>query len=262
MAKLVALGDSLTQGFQSLAITRTDLAYPSMIAEAMGLAASEFAYPDFAGCGGLPCSIEWLARRLEATHGARITGLEWLAAARTLATYIDEVEAYWERGPGTHPTPDVLFHNLAVWGFEVADSYRVTPALCAAALRGTKDNWFKPPSEPRLRTALRVLDPARNPARATDTQLSIAKKIRDRDGGIEHLIAWYGANNCLRTVVQLELNETGDAPPGVGSAFTLWSPRAFEAEYVKLAGELAALGATHTYVATVPHVTIPPVTRG
>jgi hypothetical protein len=29
MAKLVAIGDSLTQGFQSGAILRTDLAYPA-----------------------------------------------------------------------------------------------------------------------------------------------------------------------------------------------------------------------------------------
>jgi hypothetical protein len=37
MAKLVAIGDSLTQGFQSLAISRTDLSFPAMIAERMGL---------------------------------------------------------------------------------------------------------------------------------------------------------------------------------------------------------------------------------
>lgn len=37
MAKLVAIGDSLTQGFQSLAITHCDQSYPAMIADCLGL---------------------------------------------------------------------------------------------------------------------------------------------------------------------------------------------------------------------------------
>src|SRR5690606_9132409 len=117
MARLVTIGDSLTQGFHSLAITNTDQSYPALIARAMGLGQDEFAQPDFRGKGGLPCSVEWLARRLEERYGADLRGFEWIRAIHAITDCIDEVEDYWERGRGARPTGDVLFHNLAVWGF-------------------------------------------------------------------------------------------------------------------------------------------------
>ena len=80
MAKLVAIGDSLTQGFQSLAITNTRSSYPALIAERLHLAPHEFRLPNFTGAGGLPCSLEWLARRLEDSYGADINAFEWLRA--------------------------------------------------------------------------------------------------------------------------------------------------------------------------------------
>lgn len=49
-----------------------------MIAECMGLGTGEFRAPNFKGAGGLPCSLEWLARRGEARF---LTGKE--------AKYID-----------------------------------------------------------------------------------------------------------------------------------------------------------------------------
>ncbi len=263
MARLVTIGDSLTQGFHSLAITNTDQSYPALIARAMGLGQDEFAQPDFRGKGGLPCSVEWLARRLEERYGADLRGFEWIRAIHAITDCIDEVEDYWERGRGARPTGDVLFHNLAVWGFEVADAYDINAGLCAEAVRKSKDNWFRPPSEPRLRTALNVLNPARLDNRATDTQLEIARKFAERDGGIDHLIVWLGANNCLGTVVRLEIVETGLESPGrPNSGYTLWTPTAFAQDYERLAERVAALGAKHTYVVTVPHVTIPPITRG
>src|SRR4051794_3570065 len=45
--RLVALGDSLTQGFMSGAIFATDLAYPALIAAEMGLDPSGFRVPGF-----------------------------------------------------------------------------------------------------------------------------------------------------------------------------------------------------------------------
>lgn len=261
MAKLVAIGDSLTQGFQSLAITRTDQSFPALIARAMGLDLRGFRQPDFRGKGGLPCNVEWLARRLEERYGSHLSTFEWLRAVHTLTDLIDEVEEYWERGPGAQPSADTLFHNLAVWGFEVGDAFGIDAATCARSITGSKDDWFQPPSHARLRTALGVLNPARTPARSGDTQLSIAKKIAEAEG-IEHLIVWLGANNCLGTVVELDIRETGDEPPEPCSGFTLWTPKAFARDWAELARQIAGLGARHVYVATVPHVTIPPVTRG
>jgi GDSL-like Lipase/Acylhydrolase len=263
MARLVAIGDSLTQGFHSFAITNTDQSYPAVIARAMGLDIQrDFRLPDFRGRGGLPCSIEWLSRRLEERYGANLGAFEWPRALHTVADFIDEVEDYWERGRGTLPTAEVDYHNLAVWGFEVADAYNITAKICEQAVHGSKDNWFRPPSEARLRTALNVLNPARGSERLADTQLTIAKRISERQGGIDHLIVWLGANNCLGTVVHLDIRPTGVEPPGPRSDRTLWRPEAFAMEYGRLENEIAALGARHVYVGTVPHVTIPPITRG
>src|SRR6266545_466798 len=121
MAKLVAIGDSLTQGFHSLAITNTDQSYPAMIARVMNLRQDEFRLPDFRGKGGMPCSIEWLARRLEDHYGRDLRGFEWIRAIHRIEDCLDEVEDYWERGPGNMAKADTLFHNLAVWGFSVGD---------------------------------------------------------------------------------------------------------------------------------------------
>ena len=52
MPKLVAIGDSLTQGVQSGAIFETELSYPALIAEAMGLDVPiDFRVPTFLAMG-------------------------------------------------------------------------------------------------------------------------------------------------------------------------------------------------------------------
>jgi hypothetical protein len=262
-ARLVAIGDSLTQGFHSLAITNTDQSYPALIARALGLdLRTDFLLPDFRGKGGLPCSIEWLARGLEERYGNDLSTFEWVRAVHTVADLLDEVEEYWERGRGAQPTRDVLYHNLAVWGFEVGDAYNVNAALCQEMVRNPKDNWFRPPSEARLRTALHVLNPARRGDRATDTQLAVAKRISYEQGGIDNLIVWLGSNNSLGTVVDLDIRWTEAEPPGARSSYTLWRPETFAAEYARLEAGIVEIGARDVYVATVPHVTIPPVSRG
>ena len=262
MAKLVAIGDSLTQGFQSLAIAHTDLSPPAMIADQMGLSAESFRLPDFSGSGGLPLNLEWLARKLEAKLGADIRLFEWVTAFFEIRELLDDVEEYWEKGRGSRPSGDVLFHNLAVWGFEVADAYQITPALQQSVIRQPKDNILQPPSEPRLRTAYRILNPAQSDERDQDTQISITKRIRERDGEIENLIVALGGNNCLATVVELDIRETGDTPPGPNSDCTLWSPAAFKKDFEGLVERILEIHADNVFIATVPHVTIPPISRG
>ena len=262
MAKLVAIGDSLTQGFQSLAIQKTNLSYPAMIAECLGIPIPDFRVPDFMGKGGLPFNIEWLSRELEIKYGKDIGIFEWPFATDHIIDLLDDVEDYWERGKGAQPKKDSLYHNLAVWGFEVADAYAVNSDMCKEAIKNFKDDWFRPPSEPRLRTAYRVLNPAQRPERSNDTQIEVAKRIKEQDGEIENLIVWLGANNCLGTVVRLKIDETGDDSPGPCSNKTLWTPAAFKKEYDELAAQIQGIGAKNVYVATVPHVTIPPITRG
>src|SRR5688500_15720776 len=122
MAKLVTIGDSLTQGFSSFAISRTDQSYPALLARALGLAGADFKQPDFRGAGGLPLNLEHLLRRVQAKVGAQVALLEWPAALVEVTRVLQEVEEYWERGPGSLPAPDEMFHNLAVWGFEAGDA--------------------------------------------------------------------------------------------------------------------------------------------
>ncbi len=261
MARLVAIGDSLTQGFQSLAINKTHLSYPAMIAECLGISVPEFRVPGFLGKGGFPLNIETLARKLEEKYGRDINAFEWPLAVDAALDYIDDVEDYWERGKGSQATQDTSFHNLAVWGFEVADAYNITAGYCRERIKNPKDNWFQPPSEARLRTAYHVLNPAQVSHREQDSLVRVAKRI-SQDEGINNLIVWLGANNCLGTVISLKIIETGTEPPGPCSDFTLWHPEAFRREYDELVNQIIGINADNVYVATVPHVTIPPVTRG
>jgi hypothetical protein len=262
VAKLVAVGDSLVQGSMSLATTHPDRSFPAIVARCLGLGAADFPTPDFSGEGGLPFNLEWMARRLEQDFGPHIHGLEWVAAAVHIARYLDDVEDYWERGPGSQPTADALHHNAGVWSFQVCDAYTTTPRACDRGIGRDRPEWLEPPAHGRLRTARRVINPARLGGRQDDTQLSIARRIKARDGGIDNLIALIGANNCLRAVWDLEIRETGPHSPGPGTACTLWTESAFAEEYGKLAAELAGLGAGHVYVGTVPHVSGLPVSRG
>ena len=89
MPKLVAIGDSLTQGVQSGAISKTELSYPALIAEAMGLnvwkpcvdndpGKDDFQIPYFPG-SGLPLNIEVLLRSMEPCLGSDISDIEeWI----------------------------------------------------------------------------------------------------------------------------------------------------------------------------------------
>ena len=262
MARLAAISDSLTQGFQSLAITQTDLSFPALVAECMGLGLNDFRAPDFKGSGGLPLNIEWLARKLERIFGNDVRAFEWIGATFKIVDLIDEVEDYWERGKGSRPGVPTKFHNLAIWGWEVGDACDLSAGICRKAIDKTKDGWFSPPSEPRLRTGYRVLNPSHDKACDHNTQISIARQISEENGGIDHLILGLGANNCLGTVVDLEIRMTRDSKPGPNSGFTLWTAAAFKAEYDELVAKVQGLGAKHVYVTTVPHVTIPPITRG
>src|SRR4051812_16906292 len=63
--RLVTVGDSLTQGFMSGAIHRTDISWPAITAYELGLTAEQFTYPSYewpTGPGGLPIDLERLAR--------------------------------------------------------------------------------------------------------------------------------------------------------------------------------------------------------
>src|SRR5215213_9992497 len=59
--RLVTIGDSLTQGFQSGAIFNTDLSYPAIIAHELGWE-EHFRHPQYPGYGGIPLNLALLVR--------------------------------------------------------------------------------------------------------------------------------------------------------------------------------------------------------
>ena len=262
MAELVAIGDSLTQGAQSFAVSHADQSYPARVAECLGLGPLEFRSPRFLGGGGLPFDLEWMARRLERLYGSDIARFEWLGAFYHVAEMLDAAEEYWERGRGARPVADGRYHNLGIWNFQVCDAYTTTARRCDERLARSRDELLEPPSYGRMRIARRVLDPADTDARRDETQLDAARAIRERDGRIEHLIVALGANNCLKSVLELDVRETGPSSPGPGSRCTLWTPDAFVEELGRLADGVERIGAERVYLATVPRVTRLPILRG
>src|SRR5690349_1962536 len=66
--RLVTIGDSLSQGFQSGAVFNTDLSTAAIVAYELGWF-DRFRYPRYPGFGGLPFNLELLARDLEEHYG-------------------------------------------------------------------------------------------------------------------------------------------------------------------------------------------------
>ncbi len=287
--RLFTIGGSLSQGFMSLAAARSDLCFSSHIAKQLGI--TDYQFPHWPH-GGLPINIERVMRRLNKVYGPDISGFEWLFALNTINGAIDPAEDYYERGEGSADSPyraparlgggtPEFFHNVAVWGFEIADAWLVTPSLCYEMIEDAEDVWLEDgflegPSASFYRTALQVLNPSRHPRYDEFSQLSWLDHHVANEG-VENLILWVGNNNVLGTAVDLEIRETAndaDARPGDMSheeraklRRNIWHPEDFKHEYEilidKVVGSMRGnQGPWRVFVGNVPHVTIPPLIRG
>lgn len=265
--RLVCIGDSLTQGFKSGAIFEPNLSFPATIAWEMGLGEDDFRYPSFAGQGGLPINIEYLLRRLDHQFGADLDWWEWPLAPIFLRQWMDEIEDYWERGPGTAPIAyRGHYHNLAVSGYQVQDAFLLTAGRCREIAADGSDDWVSQVVDNAMyRTALRVLNPGQLEAGDDATQISRARELA-ADGGIENLIVFLGANNALGTVTSLTVTPSTDAelldPDPRRRPATLYSPEHFRAVLDELVANVEGIGADRVFWGTVPPVTIAPVTNG
>ncbi|MFN6567322.1 hypothetical protein [Dendronalium sp. ChiSLP03b] len=273
MAKLVAIGDSLTQGFQSGAIYRTDWSFPAIIARSMGLELpNDFRIPRFPG-SGLPLNIEEALRWMKTQLGADIDLSEWIVRFPVLlGRFLDEVEDLYERGTGSRPAAfGGVYHNLGVWGFRVADSFTITPNYCQKAIENEEgwiqDDFLGLPTASMYRTALRVLNPKLRRERMDWTQLDNLKQIVNEEG-VENLILWFGANDCLGTVLDLELKDMEDTNVTTDAIarrkWNLTNSQVFHHDFTQLVEKVKGIipSDTKVFVGTVPHVTIPPVTQG
>ena len=263
--KLVAIGDSLTQGFMSGSISKAKLSYPAMIAQCLG--EQNFKVPDFSGADGLPLNIESLLNRLAKRYGRRINWLEAIPALLTVRSHMDEIEDYWERGAGSlSSSTGPLHHNLAIWGFQLRDCYTVSDTVSRANIPPARDQPFQQiPEAAQYRTARRALNPSFAPKYQALTQVGAAQ-VMAREQGIENLIFWLGANHSLGTVVQLDdIHWSTDAEleqlPHERKS-NLWRPDHFKIILQRAMDKVATIGAKHVFIANVPQVTIPPISRG
>ena len=267
--RIVAIGDSLTHGFQSGAIYNTDLSYPAIIASELGWF-DQYRFPRYGGPGGLPINLELLLRDLEHRFGARLEPWELPLALFRGRQFLDDVEDYWERGAGsTAPVLAAYNHCLAVYGWDLRDALERTARSCEQAIGTPKDDLLNQIIENNgARAALRVY-PRWSDATRNMTLLAAAKALGDdhdesADAGIETLIIFLGANNALETVTGLKVAWSGPDYKDLAKkgAYTVWRPEHFVAELEQLVEAVEAIAARHVIWCTVPHVTIVPIARG
>ena len=268
---LVTLGDSLTQGFMSAAVHRTDVSWPAIVAYELGLSAEQFTFPTYewpTGPGGLPLDLERLARAFEKRFGAHLDFWEIVTAGLWLQSYMDRVEDYWERQDGSRTPPGgPAFHNMAVYGWDLLDPQLLTASMVERRLKGgTSDDPFAQLVEHHQdRAAWPILQRA-----GGGTVLDAVADMSGPAQDVETLVVVLGSNNALGSVVSLQPawtpEEYADLPleerlaARVGC--NLWRPSAFRADWELLETKLRAVGARHVIIATVPSVTIAPVARG
>ena len=273
--RLVTIGDSLTQGFQSGAIFNPKLSYPGIIAREMGW--NQLRYPIYEGPGnGLPINLEHLVRQIENKLGETIDWWEFPSFLSLVRNYLDEVEDYWERGAGSIP-PDPngkINHNLAVYGWDLRNTLSGTAQTCQRVLdeNPAKDDYLRQVVEyHNERAAIRVLNTARDirgnaltplQAAAALSQVGTAETL-DGDG-IETLIILIGSNNALGSILTFNVKWTAEGydDMAVNDRYTVWRPIHFKAELDKLVTEVKKIRARHVIWGTVPHVTIAPFARG
>ena len=270
--RLVAIGDSLTHGFQSLAIHNTDISYPAIIAHELGWY-DRFRKPGYFGFGGLPLNLEFLIRELETGFGEKLDWWELGLAPFRARHFMDQVEDWWERGPGAKvPNVTGINHNLGIYGWDLRDTLVRTANTLKSEIKEPTDQLLQQLVEnANERAALRVLESARKNGKAL-TPLEAAAALGDdgtvenpgRGDGIETLIVMLGANNALGSIVRLRVvwSKEGYDDLKEKKKFTVWRPSHFKAELDRVVAEVKKVKARHVIWGTVPHVTIAPIARG
>jgi hypothetical protein len=275
--RLVSIGDSISHGFMSGAIFRTDLSWPAIIAFELG-EFQRFRRPIYeppSGPGGIPLDIERALRSFEARFGSRADWYEYVGIARWLHGYLDKVEDYWERGDERPtPTTDQILHNLAIYGWDLRDTLSLTATKVRRRIgRARDDVWFpkQKVEDDNDRAALFVLESARGSGNRFLTPLGAARVLgeqgsdaSDSGPGIETLTVLLGSNNALQAVTKLKLAWSGADYKDIErkGAYTVWRPEHFAAEWKLVVAELRRIKARHVIVGTVPAVTIAPIARG
>ncbi len=284
--KLFTIGDSISQGFMSLAAARTDQCYSTLLANILNV--KKYNYPTWPK-GGHPLNLELLFRKLEKRLGSDISGVfEWPMAFSIISAFLDEVEDYYERGEGSHLVPPQknFFNNIAVRGFDLAASWMIKPSLCRDHIESSKnkvDNVLGMVDKSLLRTALTVLEAGSQQGPEDPSQLDWLNYHHQKEG-VENLVLWLGANNALGTILNLNISQTspdgtafkdGDkdiSPDKISyekrSGWNLWHPEDFRVEYNFMFNKVLDIMENNpngtdykVFIPTIPIVTIVPLTK-
>ena len=265
--RLVCLGDSITQGFQNGGIYRTDLSFPSFLAESLD-PESPFTQPLFSARTGLPLNLEMLIRALAEQFGHKIDTQQYISAANHTFRTLKNIKTYWESGRYEElaPSPVSCYHNQSVWGFTISDAWTITEKLCRTYIASGVDQksvFSVLPDQAKYITARRVLNPTFAPSFENRTLLDNVASLAD-EGGIENLIVNLGANNIIGAISSLRFaySEHSDliAEPNQRN-YTVYRPEHFEADFRKLAELLSGLSIGRIVTSTIPDMSIPPVTN-
>lgn len=266
--RLVAIGDSLTHGFQSGAVFNTDLSWPAIVTHELGW--DGFRFPRYPGMGGIPLNVEFLLRDFEERYGESLSAWEAPRAVFRAWRLLDQIEDYWERGPGSiSPNLSTSPHALAVYGWDIRDALSKTAATCSAAISAPNDDLLSQVIENNAERAAQRVYP-QIASGWNKTLFEVAKEMGDdrdpdTDSGIETLVVFLGANNALQSVTNLDVTWSEDADfahPSKKNKYTVWRPHHFAAELALVADQVRAIRARHVIWCTVPHVTIAPIARG
>lgn len=261
--RLVTLGDSLTMGFQSLGTANTAISWPRIVAWELGLDDEEFVVPALRRYGGMPFNLEFLLRKLEGTVSHDLRGVSDLVKAGLGGIgFYEDVSTFWRSEWDKNISPERV-HSLASWGWDVADLMQAS----AAFVREQVESKLLYATTAAARSAYRVMHSARAPGENEGTLSPVAAaKELGKDGGIETLVVMIGANNALRSVINLDATWTDDSgdhrDPKKKGRFTVWQPKHFKEELAALVPLLDEIQAENVILSTVPHVTIPPITKG
>ncbi|MBW4667421.1 MAG: hypothetical protein KME60_08310 [Cyanomargarita calcarea GSE-NOS-MK-12-04C] len=268
--RLVAIGDSITQGYQNGAIFNTGLSYPAIIAREIGW--SGFRYPVYDGPeDGLPLNLERLLDDFSQRFGDTINWWDLGSAAFTLRDKLNAIEDYWERGKGSQlPTSQQINHNLAIYGWDLRNTLSRNADICLDILRKNlpKNDFLRLVVEHHNeRAAIKVLNSARDANGTALSPLGAAAALGSEGNeteGIETLIVLIGANNALGSILTFNVVWTDDGYDNmdVNDKYTVWRPIHFKAELDKVIAEIKKIRARHVILATVPHITILPFARG
>ncbi len=265
--KLVAVGDSMAQGFKNGGIYRTDLSFPAVIARSLG---DEFTFeaPSFTAQTGIPVNMELLIRGLQDEFGERIRKRDYLRSAMYIYRTLKRIKNYWEG----HVKPlnverELPYHNQAIWGYSTSDVWLMNEDYSRNFIKENPISYsvFNTLPDHALHITTRmVLNPSFEEKFAHNSMIDNAMLLSE-NGGIENLICCAGHNNIVGAITQLKLiySEEDDVETYHGRRnCTIFRPEHFETETRNLYERLANIGAERVFVPTIPYMTIPPATRG